>query len=454
MSILQRIRKIVVRRCPWEVHFNYETRGYNGVWSIIRFLFGVSELQYGRYVMEYQKAFAELLGDNVVAYSFGAGRMALYAILEACEIGEGDEVLVPAFTCEVVVHALMYRGIRPVYVDIDPNSFNIDCDSLIQRITSKARAIIAQHTFGIPCDMDRIRDIAVRHGLLVIEDCALSLGANYKGRPVGTMGDAAIFSTDVTKVTSTVLGGMAVTTNPTISERLRYIYQQSPSPTKSQVLMILLQAIVSKVLLSPYLYYVGKYMMGVLRRMGILYDYPEDKETFQRPVGYPCRMSNWQCFLGMDQLRALDRNLALRRDTVKEYTSILNRKGIRLGWQAEGLSGPVLRFSLLLKDRQAVERRACGCIELGKWFDSPVQGWYEGLERIGYCAGSCPSAEAVTRHVVNLPTHQTSPVIRRSLYRFLESLEPADFASPGDLGSGSAGNRRSFSSGTMGNNKS
>ncbi|MFN6946977.1 MAG: DegT/DnrJ/EryC1/StrS family aminotransferase, partial [Cytophagaceae bacterium] len=114
-------------------------------------------------------------------------------------ISQGDEVILPGFTCIVVPNAIIYLGAKPVYVDINSETFNIDPQLIEENITEKTKAIIAQHTFGIPADMDKILHIANKHNLFVIEDSCHALGSKYKGKYVGSFGDAAFFSSQWSK---------------------------------------------------------------------------------------------------------------------------------------------------------------------------------------------------------------------------------------------------------------
>lgn len=119
------------------------------------------------------------------------GRIALYVILEALNIGAGDEVVVPGFTCMTVPLPLLSLGATPVYADIRPQDYNVDPTRLEPMVTPRTRAIVVQHTFGIPAEMDCIVETARRRGLHPIEDCCHTLTSSYKGRRVGTFGEAA-----------------------------------------------------------------------------------------------------------------------------------------------------------------------------------------------------------------------------------------------------------------------
>ena len=132
-------------------------------------------------------------------FMFFKGRDALHAILRAANIGSGDQVLLPGYTCVVVPNAINYLGAEPVYVDIEDKTYNIDCDILENGAGSlwnpeQTKAIIVQHTYGIPCDMDRILEFAKKHNLFVIEDSCHALGSTWRGQQVGSFGDAAFFS--------------------------------------------------------------------------------------------------------------------------------------------------------------------------------------------------------------------------------------------------------------------
>ena len=159
-------------------------------------------------ITEVKEWFSGYLGVRDV-YLFNSGRAALLAILKAFNIGERDEVLIQAFTCVAVPNSIIWAGAKPIYVDID-RSFNLDPTDLEAKITKKSCAIIVQHTFGIPAQIEKIIEIAKMHKLIVIEDCAHSLGVTYKSKKLGNFGDAAFFSFGRDKVVSSVWGGAAI----------------------------------------------------------------------------------------------------------------------------------------------------------------------------------------------------------------------------------------------------
>ena len=132
---------------------------------------------------DYGQRFAAMLGADH-AFGFWKGRVAWYAILRALGVGADDEVILPGYTCVMDVNPIMYVGARPVYADIEPVTYNLDPGLLEGLITPRTRAIVAQHTYGYPAALDPILTIAKKHGVPVVEDCCLALGARYRGRPV------------------------------------------------------------------------------------------------------------------------------------------------------------------------------------------------------------------------------------------------------------------------------
>ncbi len=164
-----------------------------------------------------EKELAEFLGVNYTV-GLNSGTDALHLALRALDIGAGDEVITTAFTFVATTEAIGIVGAKPVFVDINPDTFNIDPDKIEAAITSKTKAIIPVHLYGQPCEMDKIMDIAKRHNLRVIEDCCQAIGATYKGQMVGSFGDFGCLSFYPTKNLGGMGDGGLIMTN---SEKLR-----------------------------------------------------------------------------------------------------------------------------------------------------------------------------------------------------------------------------------------
>jgi dTDP-4-amino-4,6-dideoxygalactose transaminase len=183
----------------------------------------------GREGAAFEQEIAQLCG---VAHGVGvaSGTDALILALRACGVQSGDEVLIPPFTFVATGSAVSALSAKPVFVDIRPDTYNLDPSDLARRVTPRTRAIIAVHLYGLPCDMDPILSFARTHNLRVIEDNAQSIGANYKGRRTGSMGDAACLSFYPTKNLGAYGdAGMIVTNSDEMAERLKSLRNHGQS---------------------------------------------------------------------------------------------------------------------------------------------------------------------------------------------------------------------------------
>ncbi|NQT22091.1 MAG: DegT/DnrJ/EryC1/StrS family aminotransferase [Candidatus Omnitrophica bacterium] len=164
---------------------------------------------FGKFVPEFEKGFAKYLRINN-AVSTQSGTAAIHMALRELQIGKGDEVIVPVSTFVATVNPVVYVGACPVFVDVEPATWNMSPLDIKKKITKKTKAIIPVHLYGNPCNMDEIMHIAQSHGLRVIEDAAESLGAKYNGKFTGTFGDMGCFSFNGNKIITTGGGGMVV----------------------------------------------------------------------------------------------------------------------------------------------------------------------------------------------------------------------------------------------------
>ena len=175
----------------------------------------------GKYVTEFEQKFAAYCGCKY-GVAVCNGTVALHLALVALGIGKGDEVIIPNFTMIATAFAVCYTGATPVFVDADPDTWNIDTTKIEEKITPRTKAIIPVHLFGLMCDMDAINAIAKKHNLKVLEDAAEAHGAEYKGRRAGSCSDLAAFSFFANKNITTGEGGMVVTNDEELYNKLRY----------------------------------------------------------------------------------------------------------------------------------------------------------------------------------------------------------------------------------------
>src|SRR5262249_4084645 len=206
------------------------------------------------------------------------GTAALDAAIEALEIGPGDEVILPAFTIISCIGQLVRCGARPVLVDSDPRTWNMDVSQIERKITSRTKAIMLVHMYGLPADVDPVLDIARRHGLRVIEDAAEMHGQTYFGRPCGSFGDISTFSFYPNKLVTTGEGGMIVTNDEQLAARCASLRNLCFQP---------------------------------------------EKRFVHEHLGWNFRMTNLQAAVGVAQLERLDEFVARKRAMGKRYSELL-----------------------------------------------------------------------------------------------------------------------------------
>lgn len=182
----------------------------------------------GKHVERFEKAFAEYCGTDY-AVATNNGTTALHASLLAAGVGPGDEVIVPAFSFIATATAVSMTGAKPVFVDVDGTTFNINPLKIHNKITSKTKAIIGVHLFGLPCDVMYLNEICESHDLIFIEDAAQAHGARLKSRRVGDWGDMGCFSFYATKNMTTGEGGMITTSNKKLYDRLKLLVNHGQS---------------------------------------------------------------------------------------------------------------------------------------------------------------------------------------------------------------------------------
>ena len=405
-KILRELKTLFIRKHLREISLTLGTITFREWIEILSFLlFKRKNIVDGKYIKQFEDEFANCVGAKY-AFSFGAGRMSFYAILKAMNIKEGDEVILPGYTCVVVPNAVMYCGAKPVYVDINPDTFVIDADKIEEKITSRTKAILAQHMFSSFCDMDAISKIAKKYNLKVIEDCAHALGADYNGKKAGNFGDAAFFTMEVSKIITTWMGGVAVTNDEVLAGKLRKIQRKTEFLDKKTTAKLVSQIVIYYILTCPSIRFAGKYFFMILSKLNFRIQNitPEEEDT-EMPEKYPVRLSNIQAKIGLNQLRNIDANIEHRRKIAEIYKNMLKKLGLKVN-ETEKYNPAYIRYAFVSEDRESLkESFRNNQVELGEWFNSVLHPVHSSFERWYYEKGTCPIGEFVAEHSVNLPTH-------------------------------------------------
>jgi dTDP-4-amino-4,6-dideoxygalactose transaminase len=343
------------------------------------------------------------------------GRGSLYTILKALDISKGDEIIIQSFTCMALVVPLIWLDITPVYADIDLDTYNMALDEIKRKISKRSRAVIVQHTFGIPAEIEKIKEYIDQENeerepnqkIYLIEDCAHCLNIKLRDKYLGSFGDVSFFSFGQDKVVSTTQGGCIVVNNPNIEERMEKEYEKLSEMPASMVKYNLRYPLLWNVIKKTYFFpkflaksnrfskfTVGKFLIILFRFLGLTKE-QASKEDFGNPNTDVYRLSLKQKYLLRNQLEKIDRFTEHRKKITAKYSRLLNKD----------LEGSLMRYPVavdypyIVKNKLQKEE-----VIIGNWYNYPVIPKDIDLKRIQYHVGSCPNTEYIMEHMINLPT--------------------------------------------------
>jgi dTDP-4-amino-4,6-dideoxygalactose transaminase len=265
----------------------------------------------GPQIAEFEAAFAGRHGmDAPHAITASYGRMAFHYILQAFDFPAGSEIIFPALTFWVMPAIAKGLGLEVVFADVDPATFTMDPAALERAITRNTRAIVPTHLYGLACDMDAILDIARRHDLRVIEDCAHTLGAMYDGRPVGTLGDAAIFSFQTLKPLNLYGGGLALVRERVLADRVRALAYAAAWPDEKRITNRLLVGRLQRIFIKPWVFTISMFpilwVSAWIDANPDVYLWEKIRPLSPLPDMYTERFPNVQAAIGLEALKKLD----------------------------------------------------------------------------------------------------------------------------------------------------
>lgn len=312
----------------------------------------------GPNVSALEKEFAAYIGTKY-AVGVASGTDALFLSLKALGIGEGDEVITSPLTFFATSEAISYTGARPVFVDVDPATHNIDASRIKQAVTKRTKAVIPVHLWGLPADMDGVMETAKQHGLFVVEDCAQAAGAAYKSKKTGSFGSTGCFSFFPTKNLGCYGdGGMITTNDEPVYEKLKLLHLH------------------------------GSKSRGV-----------------HEMIGYNSRLDEIQAAILRVKLKRLDAWNDARRKNAAYYTSEFSRLGIKCPAEPEGSRHVYHQYTVEIDGRgKAMEFLQAGGVSAFVYYPNPLhlQKAYDGL---GYKKGDFPESEKIGDRMLSLPVH-------------------------------------------------
>lgn len=352
-------------------------------------------------VSRFERAFAELMGQPE-AIAFPYGRTGLIVLLEALGIANG-EIICPAYTCVVVPHAIVRSGSEPVFVDSRADEFNMDLDLAEAAITPNTRAIVATSLFGYPVDLDRLEQIRSRHPkIAIIQDCAHSFGAEWQGKPVQCAGDAAIFGLNVSKIITSIFGGMVTTESAALAARIREIRDQrlsKPAFVKSLRRLLYLFATIPAFTESGYTWVNRLERSGLLDRFVRYYD----ENCIDMPGDYLEALTSVEARVGSAQVERYSEIISSRRAVAEWYFDALDDvPGLTLPPRVRGAT--YSHFVPLVEDRDRVlEAMLHEGVQLGQLIEYSIPSMAAYVNRCGSRGRSFPVADDLSRRTINLP---------------------------------------------------
>lgn len=375
-----------------------------------------------------KKELEEALGNafDGEAHVFGSGREALLAILRSLTLKKDEEVIVQGYTCVVVPNAIIAAGMTPVYADIEQDTLNLDLDEVEQSITPQTRAVICQHTFGIPAYAKRLRDLCDRHSLILIEDCAHVMPDAKGPEEIGKYGDVLFFSFGRDKAVSGVAGGAVVCRNKEICRDIKKM-QDDAEPLKLWKIKRLLQYPVLYAVAKPfYGTGFGKAFLAFCAKLRMLAPIVTKQEKHGRMDATLHKMPNACAILALDQFKKLQSI----NDHRRKLTAFYFEEGTKRGWKL--LLGvkpelPLQKFPLFTEGAEKIR------LKLKKKNIHLHDGWTgcvicppgTEMETTGYKDGRDPDAEFAGQSILCLPTHPgTSLAQAEKLVKLLDPLLP------------------------------
>lgn len=294
--------------------------------DILLFLF-FHPLDKRNFIKRFESGFKEYISVEE-AIAVCSGRFALYLILKGLGLKEGDGIILSAYNFEGVPRTLLKEGFELQFVDADRTSYQIDAEKIEEKIDKKTRAIIATHLFGQPCNLDKILEIARRHNLFVIEDAAHSLGASYQGRLTGAIADAGFFSFTGSKILNTSFGGMVVTNNVALADKIREETALYNFPKRGELIKEVAKKYIYTLLTKRTFYTLTEYPITLLMSL-FNYDPLEAYKSIRKSeiTEEKLRFTNLQAFMGTMQLdfvkRMIEKRKGIAQDLIGEITAFM-----------------------------------------------------------------------------------------------------------------------------------
>lgn len=389
--------------------------------AFIKTLFS-GKLLKGEKIEKFEALFRRYIGVKH-AVSVGSARVALYLLLKALDVKEGDEIILPAYNYFIVPDIVLCVGAKPVFVDIDKDTYNIDVSKIEEKISDKTKGIILAHMHGQPCDMDAILNIAKKKKLFVIEDCAHSCGSEYKGKKCGSFGTASYFSFGMSKVITSFEGGMIATNNSELFEKIKEELPSYKFPSKIQLARKIFSTFYALFFTSPFGFTFSSFpLIYFCDKMGsdFVNDLYEEKEKLIKsiPNKYKIKFTNVQAAVGIEQLERIEELNNKRMENAKLLDKLLTGMDLKIPTVVEGTKCVYLNYLVQSNKRKVLIKRLLSKgIDTRKDYISDCSG----LDIFKGFNSYCPVTNDLVKKGFFLPIHTN--INRKDIFRIVKALK-------------------------------
>jgi dTDP-4-amino-4,6-dideoxygalactose transaminase len=382
---------------------------------------------------EFELEFSKIIGGGT-SVSFASARMGFYVLMKSLNIGKGDEIILLGSTCSVMVNAVLRTGAIPIYTDIDINTFGSDINSIRKKITKRTKIIVAQHSFGIPCNILPIKRVAIEKKIFLLEDCALSIGSKFSQKNIGTFGDAALFSTDHSKPINTLIGGIIYTENKNLADKLKYFQTQCDNLSYQKQKSLFFRLKFESLFCNPdfYIFYnfFDKFYLlknKIFKQLDPFLSDDSNSTFINSSYPYPAKLPSFLAYLGLIEISRWNKNMDSRKLFLKLLLGIFEGSKFKNLLPSAYFDDKydIVPLRLVWSDPHSeyYKKNISKFINVSWfWFKKPIIGSKEDLVKLNYTSGMCKISEAIGINIINVPCNIDNIYFEYLLQKLTDSL--------------------------------
>ena len=356
---------------------------------------------------KYEKNFSKIIGKGR-SVSFSSGRMGFYSLMKIINIKKDDHVMIIGSTCAVMVTAILKIGAKPIFYDIDKRTLGSCLKEIKKKITKKTKMIVAQHSFGIPCEIDKISSYCRMKKIFLLEDCALTFDAKFKKIKIGNFGDASLFSTDHSKPVNTITGGIIYTNKLKYFSKLKLYQKNIPILEKEKVKKLYRHFLLEIFFQNPkkykFLFLINFFIRFLPMYKNSFLD--EDFDNFKNTsYAYPSKQHSFFSYLGILELREWNNKIKNRKKIFNQLILLFKEKKLtsllpKSYFDSNKEISP-LRFVWFSKNHRKKIHKLVDPDWI--WFKKPIESTNLNLLKLQYKKGTCKQSEKLGKIINNLP---------------------------------------------------